>query len=239
MSQALEAKEEIYLELCQVLEIFHLLWAIRKTFFQSMELLSYVPNMSLWRISVFEHFQVHGNNLTQDDPFFISLLKNTVKKKGLWVSTSRERKEDITQNTGVLCHLKQDDKEDVATHLLGLAVPLGQSIVQYKGFFMGIFVLFPSYQRELCWHSFYTLFLGAALYQKSAWYAPSYLALTHLCPAWQLLCKNRPTISYIGMTWVLEKEKNIRITQTIFITRKICVCYSNEHKNLDFCTSGL
>lgn len=148
MSQALEAKEETYLELCQVLEIFHLLWAIRKAFFQSMELLSDVPNMRLWPVSVFEHFQVHGNNLTQDDPFFISLLKNTIKKKGLWVPTSGVRKESITQNTGIFCHLKQDDKEDVATHLLGLAVPLGQSMVQYKGFLWGFLSHFQATEEN-------------------------------------------------------------------------------------------
>lgn len=98
MPQALETKEEPYLKFCQVLEIFHLLWAIRKAFFQSIELLSYVPDMILWPVSAFKHFQVHGNNLTQDDLLFISLLKNMIKKKGLWVPISRERKEG-RQNT--------------------------------------------------------------------------------------------------------------------------------------------
>lgn len=135
MPQDLEAKEEPYLKFSQVLEIFHLLWAIRKAFFQSMKLLSYVPDMRLWPVSIFKHFQVHGNNLTQDDPFFISLLKNTIKKKGLWVPVSRERKEDKTQHTGILCHSKQDDKGDVAAHVPGLAVPLGQFMVQYKAFY--------------------------------------------------------------------------------------------------------
>lgn len=153
MPQDLEAKEEPYLKFSQVLEIFHLLWAIRKAFFQSMKLLSYVPDMRLCPVSIFKHFQVHGNNLTQDDPFFISLLKNTIKKKGLWVPVSRERK--IKHSTQAFSATRNKMIKEMLQLMSQAWLCLWVSSWCSIKLFMGIFVSFPSYQRELFSRSFY------------------------------------------------------------------------------------
>lgn len=58
--------------------------------------------MLLWLVSFFKNFQVNGKNLAQNDPFFIFLLKNTVRKKGLWVPINRKMNEAKTQRAGVL-----------------------------------------------------------------------------------------------------------------------------------------
>lgn len=77
---------------------------------------------------------------------------------------SRERNEDKTQHTGILCHLKQDNKDDVATHLPGLAVPHGQFMVQYKAFLWGFLSPFQATEEKLMFIllQLITLVLGAA-----------------------------------------------------------------------------